>query len=241
MVNVLLRSYSCKDEELPVICNFLHFSLQRDLADFTAYSPKFTQDYADTFKTKINTLSELVEPKSETVELKTITERLYATMDNLLSPINYLTGYIDLGRSLIPISQADFGLPALRKTIKSRDVEAVLKHLHTVNANIVKFNEALTTQGLSAELTATFSDAVELVANDKQKQYEIVSNRKTVVQNNIGLFNALFEQAGEIMAIGKILYKLTDKIRLQEYTFSKLKKRVRHTGTTSTDETPDDQ
>jgi len=37
------REYSCKDEELPVICKFTAFSLKRDLADFTAFSPKFNE------------------------------------------------------------------------------------------------------------------------------------------------------------------------------------------------------
>jgi len=35
------RNYNCKDEELPVICRFAAFSLKRDIADFTAFSPKF--------------------------------------------------------------------------------------------------------------------------------------------------------------------------------------------------------
>ncbi len=39
------RSYGCKDEELPVICGYAAFSMKRDLADFTAYSPKFDEEY----------------------------------------------------------------------------------------------------------------------------------------------------------------------------------------------------
>lgn len=43
------RSYNCKDEELPIVCKFAVFSLKHNLADFTAYSPRFNQAYASGF------------------------------------------------------------------------------------------------------------------------------------------------------------------------------------------------
>ncbi|MDP2334981.1 MAG: hypothetical protein Q8N05_00735 [Bacteroidota bacterium] len=41
------------------------------------------------------------------------------------------------------------------------------------------------------------------------------------------MFNGLFDQLGEILAVGKILYKGTDAAKLKEYTFSELMKKVR--------------
>jgi len=225
------RNYNCKDEELPVICRFAAFSLKRDIADFTAFSPKFTAAYAAGFESKIAAVSEVVEPKSETLELKTITGRLYGTLDGLIDPINRLSGYIALAKKNLTISSADFGITQLRKGINTRDAEGALKSLHTVNANIAKFNDILSAQGLTEGLSNAFVAASASIAADKQMQYEIVSNRKTIVQNNIALFNTLFDQLSEICTVGKVLYKTTNALKLQEYTFNELKKRVRRTMT----------
>lgn len=223
------RSYNCKNEELPVICKFSAFSLKRDLLDFTAYSPRFTEAYITDFETKITTTIDLIEPKSETVELKTITERLHNTIDGLVGPANYLTGYINMADKQQIISASDFGIASLRKGISSKDVENVIKSLHTVNANVVKYKALLTDQGLKEELITRFVNDAVSIAADKQSQYEIISNRRNIVQNNTGTFNLLYDQLSEIMATGKILYKGIDAAKLQDYTFTELKKRVRKT------------
>ena len=229
MTNNQTRDYSCKDEELPVICNYTAFSLNRDLPEFTTYSPRFTQEYVDSFESRIKAVTELIEPKSETVELKIITDRLYTTLDSLISPANYLTGCIEMAQESLKISPADFGLKALRKSIYARDAENVIKSLHTINTNIRKHQAILTEQGLSEDLTAKFITAYASIATDKQIQYKIISNRKNIVQKNLGMLNALYAQFTEILRIGKILYKATDAAKLKEYTLNEQKKRVRRT------------
>lgn len=229
MTNNQTRDYSCKDEELPILCDYSVFSLKRDLAEFTTYSPRFRQEYVDTFETRIKNVNELIEPKSETVELKIITDRLYTTLDIMISPANYLTGYIEMAQESLKISPADFGLKALRKGINTRDAESVIKNLHTINTNIKKYKTILTEQGLSEELTVKFLTAYTSIATDKQIQYKIISNRKNIVQKNLGLLNELYAQFTEILRVGKILYKATDAAKLKEYTLNELKKRVRKT------------
>jgi len=48
-----------------------------------------------------------------------------------------------------------------------------------------------------------------------------------LVLNNLVLLNGLYEQLTEICAIGKVLYKQTDRAKLNDYTFSYLMKQVR--------------
>jgi hypothetical protein len=227
MKNSTPRSFNCKNEELPVVCGFLAISLTRDLSDFTTYSPVFDQAYVDGFKAKTEAVQELVQPKSETLELKLITDNLYGTLDRLISPINYLEGYISLAGKKIPISAADFGLVQLRKSARSRDVENVLTSLHTVTSNINKYKPVLTEKGLSAELINQFSDATISLSEAKKKKYKLVSNRAALVQNNMGLLNELNDHLVEICDIGKILYKQTDKAKLKDYTFTQMMKQVR--------------
>ncbi|MFA5973334.1 MAG: hypothetical protein WC780_13370 [Lentimicrobiaceae bacterium] len=224
------RAYNCKDEELPVICRFAVFSLTRDLSDFTDFSPKFDQAYITAFNTNIASVNEVIMPASETLDLKNITTSLYATMDGLIDPINRVTGYLNMLDPAAKISAADFGLARLRKNIKGRDAEGAITSLHTVTTNLSNYATILGEHGLKPELSAQFSTASTSIAADNQKQYEITSNRKTIVQNNVGLFNSLNEQLTEIMRVGKILYKAKDAVKTQEYTFAAMKKKVKNTG-----------
>lgn len=223
------RSYNCKNEELSVICKFAAFNLNRDLPKFSAYSPRFSAGYVDGFKAKINVVSELVEPKSEIMELKLLNEQLYKRLDELITPINFLTGYINMANGQLKLSPTDFGLATLRKGIVSKDVESVIRSLQTVNTNIVKHKSVLAQQGLKDELIVRFTDDAAQIAAGKQNQYEMLSNRKNLVQTNQTLLNELFDQLNEILSTGKTLYKKVDLAKQKEYTFNELKKRVRKT------------
>ena len=227
MTKNLARDYSCKDEELTVICKFAAFSLKRDVAAFAAFSPKFNEAYVTRFETNIASATEMVNPNSETLQLKTITKRLYATLDGLIDPINRMTGYLKLAHANIHVTAADFGLVKLRKDITSKDAEGAINNLRTVITNSATYKAMLAVQGFTDEQNAMLVSAATLIADDNQKQYEILSNRKTIVQSNLALFNSLFEQLNEILTVGKILYKATDAVKLQEYTFNDLKKKVR--------------
>jgi len=232
MTNDYSRDYNCKDEELPVICNFGAFSLNRDLSDFTDYSKKFNADYVAGFKTTIASATEVVAPESELLIQKAITARLYAMFDSLIDPINRVAGYLSLAK--LGITPDEFGLTRLRKCINSRDAEGAMDSLHTVISNIENNNDALVAQGLSDELIARFTTASSSIAADKQLQYEIGSKRKNIVQDNLALFNGLYQQLVEVLDTGKILYKSSNPAKLQEYTFSELKKRVRKAAKPST-------
>jgi len=221
------RSFGCKNEELPVVCGFGATSLARDLGDFTAYSPLFDAAYLPAFQSKIEVVTELVQPQLETVELKVLTERMYQTMDDLIAPLNHLSGYLQLAGKEVPVSADDFGLLQLRKSARSRDVENVLKQLHTVDGNIRKYQKVLMAKGLTEELIARFAAAGKQLAEDKNLKYALVSNRAALVQKNMGLLNELYDQLTEICRIGKILYKQTNPAKLKDYTFARMMNQVR--------------
>ena len=222
----LNRSFGCKNEELPVVCGFVAISLARDLSDFASYSPMFDASYLAAFNAKIGVVQELVEPKSETVEHKVITDRMYKILDDLISPINFLEGYLKLAGNQVPISSADFGLVQLRKSIRSRDVENALILLQRVGENIKKFRDALVAKGLTDVLAAKFTDTATSLADCKNKRFALISSRAAMVQNNMGLLNDLNDQLSEICKIGKILYKQTDHAKLNDYTVSQMMKQV---------------
>jgi hypothetical protein len=221
------RLFNCKDEELPVVSKAVAFALKRDLAEFTAYSPKFDELYVTGFETKITVVTDLLEPQSETLAKRIITERYSATMNGLIDPINRVTGYLNLAKVNLNITPASFGFTALRKSIENHDVESVIDDLHIVLANIHTYKAPLAAQGLTDGLIDVMTAAFNSMAADKQQQIEITSNRRSIVQNNVSLLNELYEQISEILSVGKILYKATNPAKLADYTFIELLKKVR--------------
>jgi hypothetical protein len=221
------RNYRCKNEELPVIGEYVSSNLKRDLADFVGYSPKFNEGYVATFDGKILALRELVNPLMETAELKTTTSRLYTTMDKVTDTTLRIEGYVKLAKNDVPLSPADFGLIALRKKTRAKDAEGTLHGLQLVMANIKKFREPLAAEGLTEELEAQLADALASITQDNLRQYEILNGRKALVQDNRGAFNSFSALLAEVCEVGKMLFKNTNPERAKEYMFSYLLKRVR--------------
>ncbi|MDR2564422.1 MAG: hypothetical protein LBC98_10885 [Prevotellaceae bacterium] len=221
------KSYSCKNEELPVIAGYLSFSLKRDLPFFQDFSPKYNNGFIENFDEKISIVSNVLSPHAETVELKAATEHLYNAMDNLLDPIAKLERYIKMAGNAVPINSKDFGLSKIRQRIWARDAEGVLDGLKTVNSYIETYKTALTAQGLSTELINLFISSTTTINEYNQKQYEIISSRKRLVENNQHLFNELYAIVSEICDIGKVIFRSNVAIK-KEYTFAELKKQVRN-------------
>jgi hypothetical protein len=109
------RTYNCKDEEIPVIGNYLLFSLKGDLTDFSAYLPKiFTDGYTVNLERKIAVVNSLLNPQSVTVELKDTASRLYSLMYSLIEAVNKVADYIRFAKGAIPVSVKDSGLTVLK-------------------------------------------------------------------------------------------------------------------------------
>jgi hypothetical protein len=221
------KEFKCNNEELSVIGGFVSFNLKRDLSDFTVFSPKFDEKYVTDFDADIKKCSDLVIPKEETAKLKVITNRLYSTMDSLMGIVSSLVIYITMAKTDIPISATDFGISALRKAIHRLDVEAVLQNLHILRNGIQQYKAELSKQGLSDDVINLITTATTSIQADNQKQYEIVTTRKELVQNNLWLFNGLYAKIIEVCTIGKAIYKGKDEKKVKDYTFSALLKQVR--------------
>lgn len=225
MSNEKQRSYNCKDEELPMIGQLLFLSFQRDLAEFSAFSPKFGESYVADIEAKLTTVSELVEPKAETLAKKLITTQLYEIIDGLLQPINSLSAYLSLAK-VLKISTAEFGLTALRKACIKHDVEGVLNDINFVLVNVNAHKTILVAQGLKEELITVLSTSAGTLTNLKKEQYSLLTNRKSIVQDNLLVLNGYYNQLTEICTVGKALYKSINPAKVKEYTFTEIKKQV---------------
>jgi hypothetical protein len=81
--------------------------------------------------------------------------------------------------------------------------------------------------GLNDAIIEQFDAAADSITEDNQLQFDIISNRKSIVQTNINVLNDLHAQLMDILNIGKSLYQNINRLKAKEYTFNALKKIVR--------------
>jgi hypothetical protein len=214
--------------ELMVIAGYIIASLRRDKADFQKAFPKiYTDGFFVEFEQKAQETTLLINPQTETVELKNTTHKLYTAIDSLKEPAKIVSGYLKFTRGAIPISPKDFGLTPLLNKIRTKDAEGVLKNLRDVVENLKRYHLQFTEQGLTEDVINAFSQASVLIEENNQKQYEIMSRRKAIVADNIEVINELYKIIMEICQVGKMLYARKNAVKVQEYTFSELLKKVR--------------
>ncbi|MDR2139781.1 MAG: hypothetical protein LBP50_09570 [Tannerella sp.] len=221
------RNYNCKDEELPAMGSYLTSGLTRDMADFSAFSSRFNADYLSGFKERVNNCTLLVNPREEAAALKTINAGLYVQMGRLGECVNRLSIYFKTVRSEIFLTAADTGIIVLRNRIRRRDLAGTLQSLRLVLGHVRKYNNALKKQGLTDAMIGEINAVYAVLLEENQKQYDIVSNRKRLIQENLHILNDLHSQILEICETGKVLYMGKDAVKVQEYTFRNLVKKVR--------------
>lgn len=227
------RIYKCKDEELVLIATFTHFSFKRDVADFSAFSPKYNTEFATQLEAQVELITNLVQPSTEILAKKIITNSIDTICATCSAKAQHLEGYLLIAKAQLPVSKNDFGLVAWRKAINKADIEAIINSLDVVIQNIEANLPALKAAGMSDQYVADLKTAHTQLASNRQQQFEIDSNRQAIVQNNLSALNDLFAQLKELYAIGKILYYNTNKAKYKEYTFTELLKKVKQTTKTT--------
>lgn len=232
MSTLVSRDYSCKDEEVAIIGGFVLSSLRRDLADFTNFSPRFINAYVDAFEGKIIAVKQLTAPEIDTVEHKQLTDQIKTDCESLSLVLNKVQGYLMLSKD-ITVSDADFGITLTRRSISSKDVESILDSLGILNTNIAKFRQPLQVEGMTDDLIDYILVLTKNIDHSKQMQYQIISNRRIRVQDNVSQINDLYAQINEINTIGKALYKKVDPARERDYNMTELKKRVHNSSKSS--------
>ena len=225
------RLFSCKNEELLPVSKFTLYSLKRDLAEFTVFSTLFGEQYVTETEAMINSVENLLEPQAETLALGMITQTMEQQLVNLKQLLSHTEGYLKLMKNVPGITPATFGVSALRKSMYKNDYEGVLKGLKVLNSNIQNLQAALQSKGMPATMPQTLQSIHDNLALNKEKQFEIKSNRAAIVQKNIQELNNLFLRISEIYKIGKVLYKNTDPAKYMDYTFKSLLKKGRNVST----------
>ena len=219
--------FSCRVEELPVIGEFILSSAETDLADFSDFSPVFTSGYLSEIKAKITICQGVITSSAVSKELKAATEKLYAACADLRIPLNQLEGYLNLSAKELDIAVKDFGLKGARADITNGNVEGVIANTQKVLVHVTRNQAALTTVGIPGGYVASMETRIAEINALNVKQNELISKRGRLSDENMTLFNDLWESMQLILKTGRALYKGVNPVKLKDYTMSQLEKRVR--------------
>ena len=227
MAPVVLR-IQCRVEELPVLGGFVLSSMQGSLADFTAFSPDYNAGFMTTANADMVAIEALINPKQLTKELKVITKRIYTNQASLRSKIDFLEGYINRTTGLT-MDKKDFGISEVRKKNNSGDIEGLIGAMAFLitNVNIATNLTALTAKGFTSAQNTALMTLKDAFKNDNIGQNNKVNDRNNKVIANYGKLNAFWDKIMDVSDAGKRIYKATAPNRLDDFTMSKLKARIR--------------
>jgi hypothetical protein len=216
-----------RKEEIVVIGEITLEQLKRDKADFSAYSPIYDSDYITTFATSVDKAKALVTTEILIAQGKIITETLYKDVDGLKKIINKLEGYVKRAKNLT-INIKNFGIHEVREKVNSRDVEGLLMCLSTLTGNITNNKTELEAVGYTpAAFTELKTLQTKISKGNVGQTMQDESQSETVEANNKA-FDELDTTIKDVLDAGKRIYMFGDKKKVEEYTYQKLLKRVRH-------------
>ena len=218
----------CRIEELPVLGGFILSSMQGSLADFTAFSPDYNAAFMTTSNADLAAVEALINPKQLTKELKVITKRIYSNQTLLRSKLDYLEGYINRATGLT-LDKKDFGISEARKKNNIGDIEGLIGALSFLigNVNIAANLTALAAKGFTPTQNTALTTLRDALKADNLAQNNKINDRNNKVIVNYGRLNAFWDRIIDVTDAGKRIYKVTAPNRLDDFTMTKLKARIR--------------
>lgn len=225
--------FRCKREELPVIAGFVTESLSADLAVFNEYSPEFTETFVEKIRTKRNYCLELESSNIKAQRLKIVTSQLVKTEKDLRPILNKVEGYLKLAGSSLDVAVDSFGVGAVRDAISRSNDEGILASLQTLQKNLNRNLTVLQAKGLKAEVIDSLLDAAAEIDGLNNEQNSLMNERNRSTSTNLKDYNELWELLTPVFETARSLFRGVDEVKMKEYTFTALLKRVNAEGTKS--------
>jgi hypothetical protein len=215
--------FNFKAEELPPIGDFLATSFTADKAVFAAFSPQYTDGFADLLSLRLKEVKEIIDPATVTSQMKQATQKLYdaeGSMNNLLDSIKR---YCEMAGKELTIKIDDLKIPALRKCLHNRDAEGALKLARNIQQVLQACLTVMQAKGYKPEQMSTLIDAIEKANQDQDK---LLNQRRRLVEENMDKLNDFWALLNDIMKTGKLIHR-NNPARKDEYTQANILKRVR--------------
>lgn len=235
------RQFECRLEEVGPVARLARAQYLKYRDDFTEASTDFGDTFETNFDKKLLKFEQLVPSRQRIMTAAEQTRRLNTAAKALRHPLNVFDIQIGAaGRAkTLTVATTDMGLGAVRAAISNRNIEGLDRALGGLIGMIEVNQQALTDKGMKAQALQGLRDARRDlgVSNTTQDSDRLESVELTA--ENVQAANDLWEDVAEILRVGRLLYKETNKKRAQSFTLARLLKLMRSANEGGADEAPE--
>ncbi|MEI8204900.1 MAG: hypothetical protein WCH34_17905 [Bacteroidota bacterium] len=214
-------------EEFLSVIPFIRDSLVRDLAFYTAFSSVYDQDYVDALNLLIAELDSIVENKIKIKEVKVMTKDIYDKMILFRELLNFMDSYLLLATGLT-VAPKDWPFKQTRKCITNKNVDGAILGLLGFKQLIDDNFDALEAVGYTDVKFVDFKTKLTALSALNETRNLKIEEKVLVINDNIVFFNKVFDQIRTIAKVGKNLFRISAPKKADDYTISKLLKRITH-------------
>ena len=233
------KKFNCKVENLPVIGSFLLLSFANDKPKFIAYSPVFNDPFEADFKAKQLLCAEMVTADNVVKLQKATTAQLTKKLSDMRLVLNPLEGYLKLASADLDIQPTDFGLKQAREAISNKNPELAVAAVKSMVASLTRNKTALEAVGFKATTIAELTTFIGEITALNEQQNTLKNKRSRTADEIIKEYNQLWDMMNILFNAGRAIFRGVDDVKLREYTYSQVKKRVQST-TPNTDDKTDE-
>ena len=224
----MITYYYFRHEELPVVGGFVKESVSRDMVKFTNFSEIYNADYLIGFQGSIDNAMNVIGQNDKKKLLKNLTTRLYNRIKNSRNLVGKIEFFVKRAKGQLDIQYLDFGFKALRAAISSKNVEGITVHMQALLNNVVRNHDVLLGVGYKTALSDSFETLMATIRSENQQQNILIGEKEAQTIERNKLLSNLWVYISEVCEAGKLIFRDSEPEKIKDYTYSELKKRVRH-------------
>jgi hypothetical protein len=220
------KKFPCRIEEIPVFGEFVVSSAEKDINDLNGYSPLFTIEYLSSVKSRIEICKELIISSTVVRELNDVTQQLHDKGKTFRLTLNALNKYLQPGRDRLNIAIEDVGLKNIRVDIRKGNIEKFMSSIRILLVAVKRNLQVLEVRGMTPAFINEIETQLQEINSLNEKQNSLISKHDKVISENIDRFNDLWNSIRTILTAARVIYRDTDEVKMKDYTFAQLKRRV---------------
>lgn len=201
----ITKNYGLTDAEMQEEANIKLNALIIDITKFAAFDPKFTNEYVDSFKTKINAAESAITDNVIIDQLAAKTNTVEKAMDNCRKKYRSTKYFVEIAFKNNKAVQNEFGFNDYNA---ARNTQIKMIAFFTqLSISAKRYQTELIASGMTEESIneiETLGNELSL-ANEQQEDFK--KQRTLLTQSRIILNNEVYEIVKEIARAGKIIFE----------------------------------
>lgn len=212
-------AFTIKLEEYAALGDFIKASFVNDQAQFVTHFPKLDVGFLAQFEAKLQEIKTLESALLLTTEQKAATAQLYADATALNKELNFLNLYIK------EASLSTTAVSALKKDLRSGNIEGALLKLESVKQFVVAHQTLLEAEGMPNNFATLLDQRKNSLMQNNALQNSYMNSRKQLTEQNTAKYKELYSYISKIAQAGKLVFEGTTK--KDEYVVNKIVNRMR--------------